>query len=133
VSPRCWYLVCLFLWVAENRADGNLGGMTAEDIEIAAGWTGEPGEFTHALIDVGFLDGADGAYVVHDWLEHIPGQPIVPNVRRQPRTRQTYAGHALAMRPTCPSHANRMRMAIRTACGMQCPPPDPTQPNQTHP
>jgi hypothetical protein len=67
-----WRLICLFLWVASNRSDGDLTGMTNEDIELAADWQGDEGEFVAALVEVGFLDGEDGAYVIHDWAEHNP-------------------------------------------------------------
>jgi hypothetical protein len=68
----CWRLVCLFLWVAENRPDGDLVGMNSEDIEIAGEWDGEPGKFTQTLVEVRFLDGEETAYRVHDWEEHNP-------------------------------------------------------------
>lgn len=67
-----WRLVCLFLWTAANRPDGDLSGMTKEDIEIAAGWTGNPDQFVDALVSVGFLDGREGEYLIHDWAEHNP-------------------------------------------------------------
>lgn len=67
-----WNLVCLFLWAAANRSNGDLGGMDGEDIELAAGWQGGPGEFGAALIDIGFLDGAEGSYTIHDWADHNP-------------------------------------------------------------
>jgi hypothetical protein len=67
-----WRLVCLFLWAAQTRPDGNLSGMTAEDIELAADWTGKNDEFVKALVEVGFLDGTDGEYRIHDWSEHNP-------------------------------------------------------------
>ena len=67
-----WRLVCLFLWVAQSRPDGDLSGMTGEDIELAADWQGEEGSFIKALIEVGFVDGEEGAYSVHDWREHNP-------------------------------------------------------------
>ena len=38
-ATGCGSLVCLFLWVADNRPDGDLSGMSDEDIEIAAGWS----------------------------------------------------------------------------------------------
>lgn len=50
-----WHLVCLFLWVAQNRSDGELEGMDQEDIEIAAGWMGDEGAFFAALVDVRFI------------------------------------------------------------------------------
>lgn len=67
-----WRLICLFLWVAENRSDGNLAGMSVEDIELASDWQGDEGAFVAALSDVGFLDGEEGGYSVHDWAEHNP-------------------------------------------------------------
>jgi hypothetical protein len=68
----CWSLVCLFLWVADNRCDGNLEGLSTEDIEIAADWSGDSGVFVASLSEVGFLDGDDGKFSIHDWAEHNP-------------------------------------------------------------
>jgi hypothetical protein len=67
-----WHLVCLILWARDNRADGDLVGMTTEDIELAADWRGEADAFVAALVAVGFLDGEEGAYQLHDWSEHQP-------------------------------------------------------------
>lgn len=67
-----WRLVCLFLWVASNKPDGNLVGMSGEDIELAADWMGEEGAFIGALKQVGFIDGEEGVYRIHDWSEHNP-------------------------------------------------------------
>lgn len=71
-AQGCWSLVCLFLWVASNRWNGNLSGLSVEDIELAAEWNGEPGAFVNALIDVRFLEGSEGALLVHDWAQHNP-------------------------------------------------------------
>jgi hypothetical protein len=46
--------------------------MSDEDIEIAATWSGESETFVRTLAEVGFLDGAQGAYRIHDWAEHNP-------------------------------------------------------------
>ena len=67
-----WRLVCLFLWVAQSRPDGDLSGMTGEDIELAADWQGEEGAFIKTLIEVGFVEGEEGAHSIHDWQEHNP-------------------------------------------------------------
>lgn len=67
-----WRLVCLFLWAAQTRPDGDLSGMTGEDIELAADWQGEEGAFIGALVEVGFIDGEEGCYEIHDWQEHNP-------------------------------------------------------------
>ena len=67
-----WGLVCLFLWSAQSRPDGDLSGMDGEDIELAADWQGEEGCFINALVEVGFIDGEEGCYSIHDWQEHNP-------------------------------------------------------------
>lgn len=67
-----WHLVCLILWARVNRPDGDLSGMTAEDIELAVDWRGDPDAFVSALDQVGFLDGQEGEYRLHDWAEHQP-------------------------------------------------------------
>ncbi len=67
-----WSLVCLILWAAANRSDGDLAGMSDEDIELAADWDGEPGAFIAALRRIRFVDGNEGDCQVHDWTEHQP-------------------------------------------------------------
>lgn len=67
-----WSLVCLILWARANRPDGDLEGMTAEDIELAADWAGDNDALVRELASVGFLDGSEGAYQLHDWSEHQP-------------------------------------------------------------
>ena len=67
-----WHLVCLFLWAADNRSDGELTGMSDEDIELAVDWPGEDGAFVRELVAVGFLDGEEGGRSIHDWEEHNP-------------------------------------------------------------
>lgn len=60
----------LWIWSAQNRADGNLAGFEDEDIEIAACWPGACGEFVQALAKLRFLDGNTGEYALHGWDEH---------------------------------------------------------------
>lgn len=60
----------LWIWSAQNRADGNLAGFEDEDIEIAACWSGACGEFVQALAKLRFLDGNTGEYALHGWDEH---------------------------------------------------------------
>ena len=67
-----WSLVCLILWAAANRSDGDLTGMSDEDIELASDWDGEEGQFVAALRRIRFIDGAEGESRVHDWTEHQP-------------------------------------------------------------
>jgi hypothetical protein len=64
--------IYLFLWAAANRSDGDLSGMTDEDIELAVDWNGDAGAFVSAMSEVGFLDGPESQRFIHDWEEHNP-------------------------------------------------------------
>ena len=67
-SFRC--LQRLWGFTAKYRQKGLLTGMNVEDIEIAAKWSGEAGQFVAVLIDVRFLDKLkNGLYRIHDWKE----------------------------------------------------------------
>jgi len=71
-QSSAWNLICLFLFARENKPDGVLTGMTAEDIEIACDWQGGDGELIACLIDIGFIEQTDTFYAIHDWQEHNP-------------------------------------------------------------
>ena len=64
------HCIYLFLWTAANRSDGDLSGMTDEDIELAINWNGEPEAFVQAMALVGFMDGEEGRRQMHDWADH---------------------------------------------------------------
>lgn len=110
-QASAWNLVCLILWAASNRSDGDLCGMTAEDIELAADWQGNGGAFVAALSELRFLDGQDGEYMLHDWHEHNPWAAGSEMRRAKARWNATkrYYGEAEADR-VVPEYA-----AIRTA------------------
>ena len=63
-------LIRLWFFCAANKPDGNFTGMNADDIEIAAKWTGDPGIFLQALIDLRFIDQDGTGLSLHDWSEH---------------------------------------------------------------
>lgn len=64
-------LIDLWLSAADNNPTGRLDAMTAEDIELAAGWPGEPGRFVAELVELKWLNlDAEGAYILHDWEDH---------------------------------------------------------------
>lgn len=67
-----WNLICLILYAAENRPNGDLAGMSDEDIESAADWAGEPGVLARSLAELRFLDGREFGYKMHDWAEWNP-------------------------------------------------------------
>jgi hypothetical protein len=111
-AQGCWSLLCLFLWVVDNRPDGDLQGMTEEDIEIAAEWMGEAGTLIATLFDLRFLDGDGGFYRIHDWAEHNPwaaGRPARIAAAREAankrwgRTRAGSDSHAPRTQAECES------------------------------
>lgn len=65
-------LIDLWITVSMDRPDGNLQGLDETDISIMAGWTGDPDVFVQALLSVGFINIVDGAYALHDWIDHNP-------------------------------------------------------------
>lgn len=116
-----WSLVCLFLWAAQSRHDGNLAGLSDEDIEIAADWSGDPGVLVACLVAVRFLDGSEGARTIHDWAEHNPWAAAKGE-------RIASAKAAASVRWACDPHATRMRPACDADAPItkpQCPPPTP--------
>lgn len=124
----CWALICLFLWVAGNRPDGDLRGLSEEDIELAGDWRGEGGTFVAALREVGFLDGEPGSFMVHDWAEHNPWAASrgmrVECAKRAAAVRWENRADALGMRSASDPHAERMRDVQKRNAH------HPTQPNQ---
>jgi hypothetical protein len=50
--------------------DGVMRGFRVSEIELIAGWKGEPGKALKALKTVGFLDKKGKDYGVHGWLEY---------------------------------------------------------------
>lgn len=123
-----WNLVCLFLWVSQNKPSGDLSGLSEEDIEIAAGWEGDEGKFVQLLCEVRFLDGEPGAYEVHDWAEHNPWASGAE--RRSEKSRAAArarwgiaeeqppapAEDAPSMPAACPPHANSNAQPLNGQC-----------------
>lgn len=62
----------LWLFCGSERTEGDLAGMTAEDIAIAAQWDGDPQRFVDTLVELGLLDGSPNGYSIHDWWEINP-------------------------------------------------------------
>lgn len=45
---------------------------SAEDVELAAEWDGQPGKLADAFLSAGFLDKTDLGIEIHDWWDHFP-------------------------------------------------------------
>lgn len=129
-----WALVCLIVWTSANRPNGDLGGMTDEDIELAVDWSGEDGALVTALSEIGFLDGAPMARALHDWEEHNPF--AASSGERSDSARwaalcKRYGRDGAAAR--MPDYAKRMRPAsepdagrTNPQCGADAPSPSPS-------
>lgn len=65
-------LISLWLWCAGAKPDGKLDGLDVEDIEIAAGWTGENGKFFAELVSLAWIDETETGYTLHAWTERNP-------------------------------------------------------------
>lgn len=63
-------LIRLWTFVAQSKPTGDLAGMDTVDIEIAAGWEGDRGLFVDTLLELGFIDGNESGYSIHDWQQH---------------------------------------------------------------
>lgn len=60
-------LIRLWMYTAKNAPKGILFDMDDDDIEIAAGWEGVPGQFVGALVDLALVDKESGIAAIHDW------------------------------------------------------------------
>jgi hypothetical protein len=126
--------VYLFIWAAANRSDGDLSGMSNEDIELSVDWTGEDGAFVQAMMDVGFLDGQENELVIHDWKEHNPwaaGAKDRSDSSKWAALCKRYGRETAAKR--MPDYAERMRPArepdaetMRNECKPDAPSPSPS-------
>jgi hypothetical protein len=126
-KDACWSLVCLFLWAADDRWDGDLTGLSDEDIELAAEWEGEPAVFVKTLAEVGFLEGSQGTFIIHDWKEHNPYAAArgsrVANARKAAAERWSRRESHGEMQSACDPHAESMHDIQKGSA------PNPTQPN----
>jgi len=126
--------IYLFIWSAANRSDGDLSGLSNEDIELSVDWTGEHGAFVSAMVDVGFLDGEENQLFIHDWAEHNPwaaGAKDRSEASRFAALCKRYGRNEAANR--MPDYADRMRTAsephtdrMRGGCEADAPSPSPS-------
>jgi len=100
-------LMDLWGYCADFRPDGDLVGMSIDDIEAEAYWEGEQGAFVGALEHAGLLDGKPGEYRLHDWAEHQPWLAGATDRSEQAKraAEARWAKHAASMRGACGEHA----------------------------
>lgn len=75
VSRACaiGHLLCLWFWCLQNRPDGDLTGLTCEDISHAAEWKGEPNLFLKTLIEANLVDDDWPNLAIHNWSKYRKG------------------------------------------------------------
>jgi hypothetical protein len=128
----------LFEHAALNHPDGNLAGLTSEDIEMVARWSRRrPGKLVEGLLKVGLLDeNGSGSFQLHDWCEH---QPFLASfAERSARAKNaarvrwnSEAVDANSMRDACAEHASAMPDVCATYAERNAPSPTPI-PSPTH-
>ena len=126
--------IYLFIWAASNRSDGDLSGMTDEDIELAVDWAGDEGAFVASMVEVGFLDGEECGRKIHDWAEHNPWAAGTADRAESSRwaalckrygregAADRMPEYAARMRPACDADATR----TKPQCESDAPSPSPS-------
>lgn len=69
-EPGALCLLKLWSWTRQNRPNGDLAGLCTYEVEHAARWRGEKGELVAALQGIGWIDGAEESWCLHDWHDH---------------------------------------------------------------
>lgn len=64
------YPIRLWAFCATHAPDGILLGYNPSEIEVILDWSGESGKLFSALVEIGFVDVGEKAYVVHQFVEH---------------------------------------------------------------
>lgn len=130
-------LQILWCFCAQERTDGLLHGMDADDIEIAADWQGEPGKFVELLLSGGWMEcspgcSGEGTYALHGWEERQAYVSKAESRREQARAaaetrwrnkrgmRQEKPDDAASNAAVCDLHAAH-EPAYAQPCRTQCP------------
>lgn len=96
-------ILALWCWAAENAPSGDLGEMTADEIEFAAEWRGERGACFSALLAVGYVEvSANGTHALHEWCDG-SGAGVSAYMRRTAKQRELMRARRAGVSPTPPS------------------------------
>jgi len=106
-------LLCLWSYATCNRPDGCLAGLSDDDIEHIARWSGPRGLLVNTLIQLRFLDrDPNNTLIIHEWSE------------RQPFIQKLYAARARGT--VCKSeHRRGMHRTLKYTAPPGTPPPTP--------
>ena len=61
-------MTSLWTWCLRHAPDGNLTKFDIDDIELAAKWVGEPGDFYRHAVELTLIDKDDETTGVHGWM-----------------------------------------------------------------
>ena len=116
------YILRLWSYTAKYFPDGVFRDQDEEDLEIALGWKGEPGELIEALCDrkTLFLEKDDDGYYMRSMIGSCTtaGPLTRMSARRTPERRRRPSGrrnNPLKMRKVCAAHAPRNAPSMRSA------------------
>ncbi len=110
-------LLRLWAYAAKHKPTGDFGCCDETDIEIIAGWTGEPGNLVSCLADLRFLEKTESGFRIHEWALHNPF--VVHGPERTEKAKKAAAarwarknqpsadGMLEACNEQCSEHANR--------------------------
>lgn len=137
-------IIALWGFAAQRRPEGNLTGMDADDIAIAACWDGDEQEFFDMCVEMKWIDvHENGEIHLHGWKE-AQGYVINAPARAERSRRAAQArwkkmekkeleqisgdnanGNASSMLDACSTHANGMPEAMRNPENGNAPSPAP--------
>jgi hypothetical protein len=64
--------IWILMFAAESRSDGDLVGLDAEDLALAADYPGDADELVDVLVQTRLLDELEDGWRIHDWAENNP-------------------------------------------------------------
>ena len=130
-SYRC--LIRLWMQIAKDHPEGTTP-MTAEDIELDAGWNGEPGGLLGPLVESGYFDEVENGFLPHDWSEHqswaVHAKARSERSRNAASVRWASRGHAASKDIDAPSKENDAQRNAPSPTPLPSPIPSPIQKNK---
>ncbi|PKN20903.1 MAG: hypothetical protein CVU71_03745 [Deltaproteobacteria bacterium HGW-Deltaproteobacteria-6] len=120
-------LIDLWLYAGENHPDGSLNGMTNEDIGLAVNWKGNPDKLISTFLEIGFIEGSEGSYIIHDWEDNNPYAVHAPE--RKERAKVAAAarwGQTTRIPKACKQHATSMPDSQLSNAPSPSPSPNPS-------
>lgn len=135
VPQMVGHLHLLWHWALAYADDGDLSRWDDDDVALGAQWDGDSSEFVRALVDVGFIDEADGSRWLHDWMDYAGRLVRERERKRAARSKPQDTDpppddHASA---ACPQTGGGQDGDDPRAGTNPTNQPDPTEPNQPAP